>query len=107
MLSMTAYKTMIDSDTTFKTHTGKKCGTDVTLIAPAVTAAVNAKATVTRNAKRPASLVSALVDGDCDTKENCKTKCTTECKKLPSFGLNTNSGTQVDGQKPQTAAEVC
>jgi len=107
LLSMTAYKTMIDTDTTLGAITGKKCHSDVTIAVPTVLAEVAAKASVTRNAKRPTNLITALVDGDCDTTANCKTKCATECKKLPSFGLATDAGTQIAGQKPQTAAEVC
>lgn len=79
LLSMTAYKTMIDNDITYATAlTGKKCDAgNVAVDGPTVVAEAAASPTVTRSAKRPANLVTALVNGDCDTKDNCATACST------------------------------
>jgi hypothetical protein len=79
LLSMTAYKTMIDTDTTYATAlTGKKCDAgNVAVDVPTVVAEAAASPNVTRSAKRPANLVTALVDGDCGSASACATACNT------------------------------
>jgi len=104
--TMTAYKTMVDSDTTYTEvkdgATSKGCkpsgGTDdctltiYTSCKEAEVAKVESGAG-TLAAKRPANLVATIASASDNA--DLFTKCKAECSKLPSFGMKTDNETAV------------
>lgn len=105
--AMTAYNTMITTDTTWATvhaTTGCKAATSNFGVLTLYTSADAALATATANtAARPSNLVGALSDES--TELATETSCMTECKKLPSWGLKV-TGTGND-EIPPVITEVC
>jgi hypothetical protein len=110
LLSMTAYKLMIDTDTTFTLVTGTTgckvdAGSGITVVTAlnsnatytaatathaAVAAAVESATFATATAIRPSNLVGGITS----VATSVKTLCENECKKLPSYGL------KCDGASP-------
>ena len=107
---MTAYDTMISTDTVFTTMDTNKCNTAAVIktIALATEAEVavaeNTNGTATK-AKRPSNLIVAVSASATNNSTTHVTDLENQCKKLPSMGLYVVAENAT--MKPLNFKEVC